>query len=216
MPACLKRSVRRQAALLVFSAAAGFAQTNQVLHVEFNLFAGRPRPKAEITDAGESKAILDSLSARTAVAVPCSEIPPMPSTPLYTGTLLQFSVPIVQRTTLVVRNGYIYYDIDLPCYRDPGSNLEKLAVATAFQYQDMNAPGGPKSMDYLSCMVPDSLHANSEPCATAIRPLPGNRNLSGAADSRIRILFGLDGRAREVESPVFLLGRPPRAEREVR
>ena len=147
--------------------------------MEFNLFSGRPRPKALIADSGVAKAILDSLAVRIAQTVPCSEIPAMPSTPLYTATLLLFSVPVAQRLTLIVRNGFIYYDTSKPCYRDPGSNLEKAAVAAAFQYEDLSAPGGPKPMDYLSCMVPDSLHAGSQPCVTGLQHSPRRGNLSG-------------------------------------
>lgn len=190
--------------------ASGLAQTSQTLHVEFNLFAGRPRPKAQIADSAQARAILDSLAVRIAQSVPCSEIPDMPSTPEYTAALLQFSIPVAQRRTLIVRDGYIHYDMNLPCYRDPGSNLEKLAVATAFQYPDLNAVGGPKPMAYLSCMVPDSLHAESEPCATGLRPPYRREKLSVDRNHASLFLFSLDGRMRAPQSPLFLIGRPGR------
>jgi hypothetical protein len=193
-------SARRQAALLALAlAAVGQAQTTQAVFVEFSMFSGRPRPRAEIQDAAEAQTILDSLSARMAAPVPCSEVPALPSTPLYTAAILQFAVPIVDRKTFVIHDGYIHYNSSLPCYRDPGSNLEKLAVSTAFQYPDVNAPGGLKPMEYLSCAVPDSLHAEAVPCATALRP--PMRGIRGARAKAYGFpdLFTVDGRLRSLQ-----------------
>jgi|GEM_PF-5544383 len=213
MPNRLLTQAARLTLILAGLTASGRTQTSQIVHVEFNMFAGRARPKAEIADAGKAQAILDSLAIRTAEASPCSEIPAMPSSPGYTATLLQFSVPVAQRRTLIIRNGYIYYDTTLPCYRDPESNLEKLAVATAFQYPDLNAPGGPKPMDYLSCMVPDSLHADSEPCTTGLLGAPAGQNARASLNPHPKVLFSLDGRIRPPKSPLFLWERPDNSTR---
>jgi hypothetical protein len=169
----------------------------QSLSIEFSLFSGRPRPKAEVSDMGQAKAILDSLDVRSLLAVPCSEVPSTGSTPLYTGVLLRFTVPILDRRILVVHDGYISYDLTKPCYRDPEGNLEKLAVNTAFRYDDLSAPGGPKPMEYLACMVPDSLHPEIAACATGLwKPSlqrlrhPSNPGNGGRAEAAIT----LDGR----------------------
>lgn len=204
----------RQAALLALAMASiAQAQTTQTVYVEFSMFSGRPRPRAEIQDAGEAQAILDSLSARMAAPVPCAEVPALPSTPVYTAAILQFAVPVSDRKTFVIHDGYIHYNASLPCYRDPGSNLEKLAVATAFQYPDLNAPGGPKPMEYLACGVPDSLHEDSRPCATGLRP-----PLPGPTGPRARgfappALFTVDGRSRDPDDRLFLVGPEPRVSR---
>src|SRR5690606_19332631 len=90
MPNRLLTQAARLTLILAGLTASGRTQTSQIVHVEFNMFAGRARPKAEIADAGKAQAILDSLAIRTAEASPCSEIPAMPSSPGYTATLLQF------------------------------------------------------------------------------------------------------------------------------
>ena len=205
-------SVRRHAAhpalILAVLAASGLAATGQTLHVEFMLFSGRPRPSAEIADGPRTRAILDTLAVRIAAPVPCSEVPAMPSTPAYAATLLLFGAPVAGSRTLTVRDGYIHSDSSLPCYRDPGSNLEKLAVATAFLYPDQGAPGGPRPMAYLACLVPDSLHADILPCATGLPPPPRRGIASAPADAGPAPRFGLDGRSRSPGSPQILLERP--------
>ncbi len=161
----LKHRVRRVGFFLFLSVLAGAQE--QLANVEFILFSGRPRPRAVVKDVHAST-ILDSIEARLRLVVPCSEIPPVPSTPLYTGVLLNFSTPVLGQKHLVVREGYISYDTTKPCYRDPGSNLEKLAATIAFHYDDIAAPGGPKPMGHLACAVPDSLHPDIAPCVTGL------------------------------------------------
>ena len=85
-----------------------------------------------------------------------------------THRLLFFTKPVLGQKSLLVREGYIYYDTNKPCYRDPGSNLEKLAATIAFHYDDMVAPGGPRPMGYLACLIPDSLHPDIAPCVTGL------------------------------------------------
>jgi|GEM_PF-5757074 len=164
--------------LLALLLLVGFQEAVQAqdVAVEFVMYSGRPRPRAEISDAAQAGAILDSLNKRSSLVVPCSEIPPVGSTPLYTGVLLNFTEPVLGQKIMAVREGYISYDISKPCYRDPESNLEKLAVDIAFRYDDMKAPEGPKPMEYLACMVPDSLHPDIAPCETSLsirRQAPG-------------------------------------------
>jgi hypothetical protein len=157
---------------------------DRTANIELCLFSGRKRPQAIVTDSGQIAALQTALSARLSLPVPCAEVPPQPSTPAYTGLLLAFTPAYPAPSSwFMVRNGFIHSETNQPCYRDSGQNLERLAAETAFRLEDENAPGGAKPMDYLACMVPDSLHPGAAPCATALRArgLPG-KPASGGYD----------------------------------
>ncbi len=152
--------------LVALGAAATYGQTAAPT-VEFILFSGRDRPKAVLAQENHAQAALDSLQARASATFPCAELPDMGSTPLYNGVLVSLPEPVLQRKTMVVQKGFIHYDDGKPCYRDADSRLEALLVSLAFEYEDINAPQGPRSMEYLACMVPDTLHPNIAPCGTS-------------------------------------------------
>lgn len=172
------------------------APSGQELSIELILFSGRPRPKVVISDSSVLGDFLDSLSARKQFQVPWNDIPKMNPTPSYIGVLLTFSTSVPGfAKAMVVRDGYILYDSDDLSYRDPGRNLERMAVSLAFTQEDRNAPGGPRPMEYLACMVPNEMHPDVHPCTTSnsakkIQPPSQNRRLPGRGFSFI----GLDGR----------------------
>jgi hypothetical protein len=142
------------------------------LTISLNVFSGRPRPRAVLSDSALAHPVAAALEARLAHPMPYSMLPPLPSNPGYTGMLLRRNAAGTQSPIYLVRDGWISTKETEPCYRDSGQILEKLGVSAAFTQDDLDAPGGPKPMSYLACMVPDSLHPNA-PCASSgLRPLP--------------------------------------------
>jgi hypothetical protein len=135
--------------------------------VEFIMFSGRDRPKAFLTQADHAQSARDSLQSLVSVTFPCADLPNMGSTPLYNGIIVSFPEPVLERKTMVVQKGFVHYDDGKPCYRDSESRLEALLVGLAFEYEDVNAPQGPRPMEYLACRVPDSLHRGIAPCESS-------------------------------------------------
>jgi hypothetical protein len=136
--------------------------------VEFIMFSGRDRPKAFLTQAEHAQSARDSLHSLASVTFPCADLPDMGSTPLYNGIIVSFPEPVLERKTMVVQKGFLHYDDGKPCYRDDESRIEAFLVGLAFEYEDVNAPQGSRSMEYLACMVPDSLHRGIAPCMTSL------------------------------------------------
>lgn len=138
-------------------------------------------------------------------------LPAMPSTPGYTGMLLHRNPAGSQSPTYLVRAGWISTKETEPCYRDSGNVLEQLGVSAAFTQDDLDAPGGPKPMVYLACMVPDSLHPYITCASTALRsPSPQ----ASFADPAFFPLprFDAAGRKRMApgDRPLFLFDRKNR------
>jgi hypothetical protein len=140
------------------------------LTISLNLFSGRPRPRAILSESSLANPVAAALESRLSNPMPYSMLPTMPSTPGYTGMLLRRNPAGSQTPTYVVRAGWISTKETEPCYRDSGNVLELLGVSAAFTQDDLDAPGGPKPMVYLACMVPDSLHPNVTCASTGLRP----------------------------------------------
>jgi hypothetical protein len=205
--------MRKRLAILLISVP--LLAEDRTADIQFCLFSGRKRPEAIVTDSGQVAALRTALSARFSFPVPCSEVPPQPSTPSYTGSLLAFTPPDPDAAPwFMVRNGYVHSETGKPCYRDSGQVLERLAAETAFRLEDVSS--APRPMDYLACFVPDSLHPGVAPCATAIRArsrLGGTGSGSyGRFDASGRREGSADGNLRRPPSAVRLFPAPHRAE----
>ncbi len=140
------------------------------LTISLNVFSGRPRPRAILSESALVNPIAQALQARLIDPMPYSMIPPMPSTPGYTGMFLRNGPAGSQTPNYLVRAGWISTKETEPCYRDSGNVLERLGVSAAFTQDDLDAPGGPRPMTYLACMVPDSLHPELTCASTGLRP----------------------------------------------
>jgi len=140
------------------------------LTISLNVFSGRPRPRAILSESSLVNPLTAALEARLIDPMPYSMVPPMPSTPGYTGMLLRRNPAGSQTPTYLVRAGWISTKETEPCYRDSGNVLERMGISAAFTQDDLDAPGGPRPMTYLACMVPDSLHPNLTCASTALRP----------------------------------------------
>jgi hypothetical protein len=137
------------------------AAQDQRLSIEFiGVFSGRPDPVMLVSDSAQAQAILDSLAVRVASNTTCAMTDLVALS--YNGVRLSVTDPVLGNLTVTVRDGCVSNGaIDLD------RNLERLAVSTAFRYDDLDAPGGPKPSTYLGCLVPASLHPDIAPCATA-------------------------------------------------
>lgn len=148
---------------------------------------------AAITDSTFAQAILDTLAVRMTLERNCI---PYPMKALdYNGARIQINDPTnLGKLTVEARGGCLSNRA-----ADPGQNLERLAVLTAFRFDDLNAPGGPKPFGYLACGFPDTLLPKGVTCASteAQRRDPGatragRSTLSGsdlpqtAVDGRLR------------------------------
>lgn len=152
------------------------------LSISLNMFSGRPRPRTILVESTVVHRLTEVLAAKLQNPLPFSSLPTMPSTPLYTGMFLHLNSSGDRGSTYLVREGWISTKNTEPCYRDSGAVLEKMSVSAAFTQDDLDAPGGPKPMAYLACMVPDSLHPDLPCPGTGIlHPWrsPGQRGLSG-------------------------------------
>jgi hypothetical protein len=196
--------MRKRLAILLISVP--LLAEDRTADIQFCVFSGRKRPEAVVTDSGQLAALQSALAFRLSSPVPCSEVPPQPSTPAYTGLLLAFTPAFPAPSAwFMVRNGYVHSETGQPCYRDSGQGLERLAAETAFRLEDVSAPASARPMDYLACMVPNELHPDAAPCPTSSRIRNAARRASPPGDG------GTDAAGRRVSAgtPSRFPGRVP-------
>ena len=180
---------------LLFLQASPLPAHEMSAEIRFSMFSGRMPPRVILIDSAEVQAVRAAASTCTARPIPCSEVPPQPSILGYTGLEMTLSPPFSGADPkLTVREGYAHAGSGFPCYVDSGRALERLALELAFRHDDLEHPGGPAPMGYLSCMIPEEVRPAAAPCSTtSLAPKPRSTEVLPKPGRRVDAA----GRARE-------------------